>query len=176
MGIYLKEAGGFSDSSTVIGNISEITFYLIIVTIFTAAGSYIWGFINEKIGPKNSLRTTVVIWLITLSGIALFNNKAAFYLLGSLAGIALGGTWTSERPLLINLVGDDSKLAGYFGLFALCGRTAAVLGPLMWGIIVLSFDGFGVIKYRFAVGSLVLMMLAGFIILQRVPDVREKLS
>ena len=87
-------------------------------------------------------------------------------------GISLGGVWTTERPLLINLVGDNSKLAGYFGLFALSGRMAAVGGPIIWGLTVLAFDSLGAIKYRFAVGSVLAMMIAGFFIMRKVPDAR----
>jgi UMF1 family MFS transporter len=94
------------------------------------------------------------------------------YLFGSLAGISLGGVWTVERPLLVNLVGDKERLAGYFGLFALSGRMAAVIGPVIWGLTVLIFSPLGALKYRFAVGSVLVMMLAGFFILRKVPDAR----
>ncbi len=172
MAIYLKEAVGFSDAGPFWGNLNEITVFLIIVTIFTAAGSFAWGFITEKFGPRNALFANVIIWIVTLTGIIFFSDKTIFFVLGSLAGISLGGVWTAERPLLINLVNDNEKLAGYFGLFALSGRMAAVAGPLIWGITVAVFDSFGPIRYRFAVGSILIMMIAGIIILRKVPDAR----
>jgi len=172
MAIFLKEGVGFSDDTAVLGNLNEIMVFLIIVTVFTAIGSLIWGFITEKFGPRNSLLGTVILWLITLAAIIFITNKPVFFLLGSLAGISLGGVWTTERPLLINLVNDNSKLAGYFGLFALSGRMAAVIGPVIWGVIILVFDSWGAVKYRFAVGSVFVMMLTGFFILRKVPDAR----
>jgi UMF1 family MFS transporter len=172
MAIFLREGAGFSDKFPVLGNLNEITVFLIIVTVFTAVGSFAWGFVCEKIGPRNSLLGTVLLWIFTLLGIILVGNKIILYFFGSLAGIALGGVWTVERPLLINLVGDENRLAGYFGLFALSGRTAAVIGPIIWGLTVLLFGPLGAIKYRFAVGSVLLMMIAGFFILRKVPDAR----
>jgi len=172
MAVFLREGAGFSDKIPVLGNLNEITVFLIIVTVFTALGSFIWGFVCEIIGPRNSLLGTVLLWIITLAGIILLQNKILLYFFGSLAGIALGGVWTVERPLLVNLVGDNDRLAGYFGLFALSGRTAAVVGPIIWGLTVLLFDSLGPTKYRFAVGSVLLMMMAGFYILRKVPDVR----
>jgi UMF1 family MFS transporter len=172
MAIFLKEAVGFSDEKLTFGNLSEITVFLIIVTSFTAVGSLIWGFVTEKFGPRNSLLGTIVLWIATLLGIIIFSHKGLFFLLGSLAGISLGGVWTTERPLLINLVGDNSKLGGYFGLFALSGRMAAVIGPIIWGLIVLAFDSLGPVKYRFAVGSVLAMMIAGFFVMRKVPDAR----
>jgi UMF1 family MFS transporter len=172
MAIFLKEAVGFSDEKLTFGNLNEITVFLIIVTSFTAVGSLIWGFVTEKFGPRNSLLGTIVLWIVTLLGIMIFSHKGLFFLLGSLAGISLGGVWTTERPLLINLVGDNSKLAGYFGLFALSGRMAAVAGPIIWGLIVLVFDSLGAVKYRIAVGSVLAMMIAGFFVMRKVPDAR----
>ncbi len=172
MAIFLKEAVGFSDEKLTFGNLNEITVFLIIVTAFTAVGSLIWGFVTEKFGPRNSLLGTIVLWIVTLLGIIIFSHKGLFFLLGSLAGISLGGVWTTERPLLINLVGDNSKLGGYFGLFALSGRMAAVIGPIIWGLIVLAFDSLGPVKYRFAVGSVLAMMIAGFFVMRKVPDAR----
>jgi len=172
MAIFLKEGTGFSDEKLVFGNLDEIRLFLIVVTVFTAVGSFIWGFVCEKIGPKNSLLGTVLLWIITLAGIILAGDKNLLYFFGSLAGIALGGVWTVERPLLINLVRDNEKLAGYFGLFALTGRMAAVIGPIIWGLTVLLFGPLGAVKYRFAVGSVLIMMIAGFFILRKVPDVR----
>ncbi|MEE9555259.1 MAG: MFS transporter [candidate division Zixibacteria bacterium] len=172
MAVFLKEGAGFSDRITVFGNLTEIYVYLIIVTVFTALGSLGWGFVTERFGPKRSLLAIIVLWIITLTGIILFKDKAVLYFLGSLAGISLGGVWTSERPLLVNLVADDSRLAGYFGLFAFSGRMAAVAGPVIWGLIVLYFDSYGPEKYNFAIGSVLAMMIVGLFILRKVPDAR----
>ncbi len=172
MAVYLKEAIGFSDNRAVYGNLNEITLFLIVVTVFTAAGSLVWGFITEKLGPRNSLLWTVALWIVTLGCIIFFSDKTLFIIFGSMAGISLGGVWTAERPLLVNLVNDNKKLAGYFGLFALSGRMAAVIGPIIWGMIVLIFDSMGPIKYRFAVASVLVMMITGLIVLRKVPDAR----
>jgi MFS transporter, UMF1 family len=172
MAIFLSEAVGFSDDKAVIGNLNEITVFLLTVTVFTVAGSLVWGFVTEKYGPRNSLLGTVALWVITLTGILFISSKPIFYFLGSLAGISLGGVWTTERPLLINLVHDNDKLAGYFGFFALTGRMAAVIGPIIWGVTVWAFSSMGAIKYRFAIGTVLIMMTTGLIILRRVPDAR----
>jgi MFS transporter, UMF1 family len=172
MAIFLNEAVGFTDNKAVFGNLSEIYLYLFVVTIFTVIGSLVWGFITEKFGPRNSLLGTVILWVITLSLMLFISNKSIFYILGSLAGISLGGVWTTERPLLINLVGDHEKLAGYFGLFALTGRMAAVIGPNIWSLTLVIFGSLGMIKYRFAVGSVLVMMIVGLWILRKVPDAR----
>jgi MFS-type transporter involved in bile tolerance (Atg22 family) len=107
-------------------------------------------------------------------------------------GIFLGSTWTASRPLLTSLAPKE-VLGQFFGLYSLSGKTAAILGPIIWGIVVIYFradkiivqnvisflKNLGVtfsdqviltIQYRFAVGVLALMMIVGLIIFLKVPD------
>jgi MFS-type transporter involved in bile tolerance (Atg22 family) len=49
---------------------------------------------------------------------------------------------------------------------------AAVIGPIIWGVTVWIFGPLGTIKYRIAVGSVLLMMITGLVILRKVPDAR----
>jgi len=172
MAIYLVKAAGFDQDGLYVAGLDEVTFYLIVVTFFTIIGSYIWGILTNKFGPKTMLLWAIVLWLIALTGIVLTSGKAIFYFWGSLAGIGLGGVWTADRTLLIRLVGDSSKLGEYFGLYALSGRLAAVIGPLIWGMIIYFGEPLGAFSYKLAIEALFIMMAAGLIILRKVRDVR----
>jgi MFS-type transporter involved in bile tolerance (Atg22 family) len=119
-------------------------------------------------------------------------NSIVFWIAGPFIGICLGSTWTASRPLLAGLVPKET-LGQFFGLYSLSGKVAAVIGPLLWGLVVLYFkadnpvvgklillfSSFGLtfssqviasIQYRFAVAILVLMMMIGLVILLKVPD------
>ncbi|MCP4580651.1 MAG: MFS transporter [candidate division Zixibacteria bacterium] len=172
MAVYLVRAGGFSDSNQNSWGLDEVTLYLIIVTFFTIIGSYMWGVLTNKFGPKVMLLWAIVLWFLALTGIVYTSGRTIFYFWGGLAGIGLGGVWTSDRPLLINLVGDSRKLGEFFGLYALSGRLAAVIGPLIWGAIIYLTESLGVICYKFAIEALFVMMVIGFFILRRIPDAR----
>jgi UMF1 family MFS transporter len=171
MAVYLVKAAGFKDSNPA-GGLDEVTAYLIIVTSFTIVGSYLWGVLSNWFGAKAMLLWAVVLWLIALSGIVFTSGRVVFYLWGGLAGIGLGGVWTADRPLLINLIHDDDRLGEFFGLYALSGRLAAVVGPLIWGGIIYLTESMGPISYKFAVESLFVLMVIGLIILRKVPDAR----
>ncbi len=119
-------------------------------------------------------------------------DKTIFWVMGSLVGIFLGSTWTASRPLLTSLAPKE-VLGQFFGLYSLSGKAAAILGPIIWGFVILYFKADNAmvqnvisllgslglvftdqvvltIQYRFAVGALVLMMIAGLIIFRKVPD------
>jgi MFS-type transporter involved in bile tolerance (Atg22 family) len=126
-------------------------------------------------------------WVISLTLFAFTDNKVIIWVLGSLVGILLGGLWTTSRPLLAELVPRED-LGRFFGLFALSGRAAAIVGPLVWtGIVFLaqpgkSFNSWvgsvfaespSAIPYKLAVLSLAVMIMVGLIIFRKVPHTRR---
>jgi len=78
--------------------------------------------------------------------------------------------------LLIGLVKDEKVMAEFFGLYALSGRLAAVVGPLLWGVVIELGKPLGSLKYRLAAASVLSMMLLGYLILRKVPDVSDRLA
>jgi UMF1 family MFS transporter len=172
MAVYLVRAAGFSDNKPNNLGIDETTFFLIVVTASTIIGSYFWGIFTQKYSPKKMLLGAVALWLFALIGIVFLTDRSLLFIWGSLAGIGLGGVWTSDRPLLINLIADPAKLGEYFGLYALSGRLAAVIGPVIWGLVTYFGEPLGIIRYKIAVGALFIMMIVGFVILRKIPDAR----
>jgi len=184
MAVYAQVVMGFPDSVKM--------WFFIVATTFAVIGSFLCGYITDLIGPKKTLIYVVLGWTLCLSVVIFTANRTIFWIMGPLIGICLGSTWTASRPLLTSLVPKET-LGQFFGLYALSGRVAAVIGPLLWGLAVLYFKaenpvvqnlismlkGFGftfsdqvisTIQYRFAVAILVMMMLFGFFILLKVPD------
>ncbi|NLI14922.1 MAG: MFS transporter [candidate division Zixibacteria bacterium] len=174
MAVFLINAAGFDGAAKNRFGLDEVTLYLIAVTFCTVIGSYIWGILAQKFGSKTMLLWAVSLWIVALMGIIVFNNKGLYYLWGSLAGTALGGVWTTERPILIHLVGDNEKLGEYFGLYALSGRLAAVVGPIIWGLVIYFAASIGVFKYRLAILALLVMLVVGLVILWKIPDSRAE--
>jgi UMF1 family MFS transporter len=184
MAVYAQVVMGFPDSVKI--------WFFIVATTFAVIGSFLCGYVTDSIGPKKTLIFAVLGWIFSLMVIMLTANKFIFWAAGPLVGICLGSTWTASRPLLAGLV-PRQNLGQFFGLYALSGKVAAVMGPILWGAAVLYFKadnlvvrglvsflkriGFAfpsqvisTIQYRFAVAILVLMMVLGLIILLKVPD------
>lgn len=135
MAIYLTVQLGFSS-----GQKDRL---LLVAILAAVAGGFFWGRVVDRIGPRNSLLRVLVIWAVALALIAAtgFGWLSNDWLWGAapLAGFALGGTWASDRPLMIELA-PPQYLGQFYGLYALAGRFAALVGPLLWAIIV---DGLG---------------------------------
>lgn len=160
MGIYVTNEVGFSESQTQILLLGGIAAGII--------GGLIWGPVVDKIGPKRTLDTVLVFWLVlfvTVAAIGGLNLPGwLFWIAGPLSGAALAGTWTADRPLMIQLA-PPRYLGQFYGLYAMVGRFASILGPLLWSLVV-DWLGWG---RPAAVLSLALWIVASLLILRGVP-------
>jgi len=158
--IYAQMVLGIPDSIKV--------FFMIIFTTFAILGSIISGFIADHFGTRNTLVLVLVGWIASV-GIAVSTRYLPILgVMGALIGIFLGATWTVTRPFLIEL-SPPEMIGEFFGLYSLSGRFASMIGPLIWGAVVTLAKPLGVNRYRLAVISLILLLIAGLKVLLGVP-------
>jgi UMF1 family MFS transporter len=165
MAVYTVRALGFAQGS-------ETTLF-IVLTVPAVLGSYVYGRLADRWGPRRALSTTLLAWVALLICMIAVPTQKAFWVVGFMIGLNFGGVNAVERPLLLSLVPD--KLAGrYFSLMVLSARAAAIAGPLIWSATVDSLEGpLGTaFAYRAAVGTIAVMFLAAWWLLRGVPDKR----
>jgi UMF1 family MFS transporter len=184
MAVYAQLVMGLPDSVKI--------WFFIVSTTSAVIGSFLCGYVTDFVGPKKTLFFVIIGWILSLSVVIFISDTTVFWIMGSLVGIFLGSTWTASRPLLTSLAPKE-VLGQFFGLYSLSGKAAAILGPVIWGLVILYFKAdkaivqnvisflrnlgvvlsdqvLSTIQYRFAVGALVLMMIVGLIIFVKVPD------
>ncbi len=164
MGIYVTEELGFSDA--------QARVVLLVGIVAALAGGLTWGGVVDRIGPRRALFRVLALWA------AVFGLAAAiaylelpgwlFWGVAPLAGVALGGTWTADRPFMLRL-SPPRHLGQFYGLYAMAGRFAAILGPLLWAAIVEGLDW----GRPAAVLSLLVMVALAYAILRPVSDARH---
>lgn len=160
MSVYAKKAIGFSDS--------EVINFFAFSTTVAIIGSFLSGFLTDRLGARRVLNLSLGIWVIGLALASASFSKIAFWCVGPLIGIALASTWTSSRALAIRLCPQE-KLGEIFGLFGVVGKSAAIIGPIVWGVSLLVFEPLGIIRYRIAILIQTLFILSGWWILRRLP-------
>lgn len=165
MTLYTVKAVGFTEGS-------ETTLFLVL-TIPAIFGSYFYGWLVDRIGPKRALSTTLGVWVLLLIAMMLVPGKGAFWIVGFAIGLNFGGVNATERPVLLALV-PDAQAGRYFSLMLLSARAAAIVGPLIWAVTVDTLEGqFGTaIAYRAAVSVVALMFAGAWLMLRGVPDRR----
>jgi UMF1 family MFS transporter len=144
---------------------AELTNIILFSTIFALIASLVSGAVSDRFGYKRSLVGVFILWGITLllGGIL---EPPFQWLIGALAAVSLGSTWVISRALIINLVPKE-KVGEVFGLFNFVAYTSAIVGPLVWGLIIWAFSSFEELGYRLACLSSIIFITIGVIFLLR---------
>lgn len=141
---------------------AQVIYFFIIVQSTAIFGAFIFGIISDHIGPKKTITITLIIWLIVIAGAYFDTTITGFYIVGLLAGLSIGSSQSCSRSLMA-LLTPESREAEFFGFYdGLFGKSSAVLGPLVYGIVA------DISNQRFAILAIGVFFLAGIIILQNV--------
>jgi len=157
MAIFAEKAMAMPDNAKIL--------FFVIATTAAVIGSFLWGRITDSIGHHRALMLVLAGWIIGLAILALFPYRNVFWAVGCWLGIMLGGVWTTSRPYLLRLAPAD-KVGRFFGLYSLSGKAAAVVGPLVWGLVILFVERWSEqLAYRSAVVSMAVLVAIGFVLL-----------
>lgn len=130
-----------------------------------------WGVVVDKLGPRRTLDVVLVLWMAVFAVAAaipvLGLPSELIFGVGVAVGIGLAGLWASDRPLMARL-SPPRYYGQFFGLYAMVGRFAAIVGPFMWGVIAdPAMLGWG---QPAAVMFLLLWVVIAFLVLRGVDD------
>ncbi len=163
MSLFAIHAVGFTNSEAL-----YVLTGLIVAAVIASVG---WGYLCDRIGPKRTLMLVLLSWVVGLLVIGLFLAKIPFLIAGVILGSGLGGVAVTDRLYLLRLTRPD-EVGEMFGLYGLAGKLSAVIGPLLYGLIVaiLDPDKVGPIAYQVAILSLLVLMVIGILIVRGVPE------
>jgi UMF1 family MFS transporter len=125
-GIYATQTLKLTQAQTLI--------FFVIVQVTAAVGAFVFGQIQDRIGSVVTIQITLLIWLAVILGAYLSQGITGLYLVGNLAGVALGATQSAGRAL-VGLFSPLDKEGEFFGFWGLSYKLAAVLGLPVFGII-----------------------------------------
>ena len=150
---------------------------------FAVAGGFAWGWIVDKVGPKRTLNVVLALWM-GIFGLAaaigfLRLPLSVLYVLAALAGLALGGVWSADRPYMLRLTPPD-RVGEFYGLYGMVGRFSAITGPVLWAattwLVVERGGASELTGQAWAILTLLAMVIASFAILQQVTDEKRNWS
>jgi UMF1 family MFS transporter len=142
---------------------TEIIALFMVVQVTALLGSAAWARPTDTHGPRLVVRVTLVQWTLVTLLAFLVTAKWQFWIVGVLAGLGLGAVQAASRTLMATLV-PRGREAEFFGFYALCGKTGAVLGPLLFGAVSHAMHG----NQRAAILVVGAFFVAGLILLSRV--------
>jgi UMF1 family MFS transporter len=158
--VFAQEALGFTTQETIQ--------LILVVNISAAAGAFVFGPIQDRFGSKKTIAATLLLWTATTILAATVQTKAPFYLVGNMAGLAIGSSQSAGRAM-VGLFSPQSKTAEFFGLWGMAIKTSSILGPLSYGLLNLATG-----SHRIAVLATTVFFIAGLGLLLTIDEAEGK--
>ena len=167
-------------------NQQQLIIFMIIVQATSVAGAYLFGILGERLGFKRTLIISIFLMVFIVIAMIVTKTITGFFVIGAFAGFALTGVQSISRTM-VGLFAPEGKSAEFFGFFAVAGRTSSFIGPTVYGLVAadaaiwLQKRGYvSVIAeqmgQRIAIGSIVIFLLIGVIILLTVNEKKARKS
>lgn len=149
----------------VLGEINAV--YLVVALLMTQVVAWPCAIIFGKLAGKYSPRYLILISIagyvaITIFG-AFMNQLYQFFIMAFFVGLFQGGIQALSRSYFAKLVPKE-KCNEFFGIYDICGKGAAVLGPALMAAAT-TITG----SPRIGVSTLILFFLIGGVILLLLP-------
>ncbi len=150
----------------------ELIGLYIVVQVTALAGAFIMAKPTDTWGPKKVVTLSLLLWVLVAILAFFVQTKQQFWAVASIAGTGLGTVQAGTRALYVQYIPHGEE-AEYFGVYSMVGKSSAILGPLLFGLVS-STTG----SQRYAVLTVAVFFITGLVFLSGVraggPNVARK--
>ena len=136
--ITIFALGGIYAIGTLNFSMQEVLILGIVLNVFAALGSFVFGLIEDRIGVRKVINLSLVVLVIStfLAFISPWTiyPKIFFWISGVLLGTMVGPNQSCSRSYMAQIIPEDKKNE-FFGFYAFTGKATSFLGPLMFGFL-----------------------------------------
>ncbi len=137
---------------------------LLITQFVGFPAAILFGQLGERLGPRQGIYIAIGVYLVIILWAYQMDQVWEFYLLAVAIGLVQGGIQALSRSFYARLIPRD-KPAEFFGFYNMLGKFAAVLGPLMMGLVSVVTG-----SPRLSILSVALLFVAGALLLKQVDE------
>jgi UMF1 family MFS transporter len=153
--IYAEGEMGMSKQDTMM--------LIFLLNIAALAGAWGLGWLQDHLGHVRTLRWTLWGWVMVCLLAALSPNVSWFWVACAIAGFCMGASQSIGRAMVARLTPPE-RTAQMFALWSVAMRMAAIVGPLLYGLVTWGSGG----QQRLAIAVTSLLFLLGLWILSRI--------
>lgn len=110
----------------------EIIKLFVVLQLAGVGGAYGFGLMQDKIGPRVSMVISLLLWIVVCGWAAVCTTKSEFYIIGILAGVAMGALQSGTRAV-VSVLTPSGRAGEFFGYWGFFGKLAAVIGQPVFG-------------------------------------------
>jgi len=153
--VYAEQVMGFQQTQTMM--------LVFLVNIASAAGAFLFGYWQDRLGHKRALSVTLWGWILMVALAAGGRSVEMFWLAATVAGLCMGSSQSCGRAMVGAMTPPD-RLAEFYGLWTFATRLAAIVGPVTYGLVTWVTLG----NHRLAIAVTGLFFVAALIVLRSV--------
>ncbi|MEE8104563.1 MAG: MFS transporter [Planctomycetota bacterium] len=143
---------------------SELFMLFGVVQLSALAGSMAMAKPTDAKGPKWAVQWSLVWWILVVLAAFFAETKGVFWGVAVLAGLGLGSIQAASRAFMSRLI-PKGREAELFGFYALCGKSGAILGPVLFGTLAKIFE-----SQRPAILTVAVFYIIGLVFLRKVKE------
>ncbi len=170
---------GFDSNSLIIA--------LLITQFVGFPAAIVFGRLGEKWGVRKAIYLGIFAYIIITFYGVLMTKPIEFYALAIAIGLVQGGIQALSRSYYSRLIPKGQE-GEFYGFYNMLGKFAAILGPLLIGVVGLTIKGtlgplantpeqmeaIGQIASRWGIGSIVLLFVIGAVLFKFVDEEEGK--
>ncbi len=141
---------------------AELVSLYLLVQVTAMIGSFGLAAPADRWGARRVVLLSLLLWIAVTIGAYLVEDKRLFWVIATMAGLGLGSVQAASRALFSGFIPEGME-GEYFGVYALAGKTSAIIGPALFGMIS-SAAG----SQRPAVLSVLVLFILGLAVLSSV--------
>lgn len=166
---------------------NDLIIALLITQFVGFPAAIVFGRLGERWGVRKSIYLAIFAYIIITFYGVLMTKPIEFYALAIAIGLVQGGIQALSRSYYSRLIPKGQE-GEFYGFYNMLGKFAAILGPLLIGVVGLTIKGtlgplantpeqqmaIGQIASRWGIGSVVVLFVIGAILFKFVDEEEGK--
>jgi UMF1 family MFS transporter len=136
---------------------------LLLVQFVGFPAALAFGWLGKRIGARAGIFIAIGVYTGAAVYAYFLDTELEFFVLAIVIGLVQGGVQSLSRSLYGRLV-PPGKAGEFFGFYNLMGKAAAILGPVLTGVVALTTG-----DSRLAIVSISILFVIGALFLRKVP-------
>ncbi len=113
---------------------NDLIVALLIVQFVGFPAALVFGKLGERWSVRKSIFLAIAIYMGVTIWATMMTQKMEFYILAMVIGLVQGGIQALSRSYYSRLI-PKNKAAEYYGFYNMLGKFAAILGPVLMGLV-----------------------------------------
>ena len=143
----------------------DLLLALLIVQFVSFPGTLFINFLANRTSTETGIIFCILLYMVITLFATVIDSLVGFYSIAVSIGIVQGGIQALSRSYFANII-PQSRDSEFFGIYNMLGKFAALIGPLLVGLITYLTD-----SSRLGISSIILLFIIGLFLMIKVKQI-----